>query len=139
MTTQTITSDNFPCLSITYDDATGNVSTITLDVSHVSVTKIPSGIALNSNRSEAVESAFFDQLLLMAASKFNAINCPVAVDTNNTIFDSQGIITRDSGQTDANGNPITETQLYKKTSLIQFFKFSPEMIFTPSNAVNDND
>lgn len=139
MATQTANSDNITGLSFEYDDVSGDVLSITLDCTNPAVTKIPDGLALAANRAELVETALFDELIEQLSDKQTDLQCPIWADTGNTVFESQGIVDRDSGTTDGNGNPITETQIFKRTSILQYYKFSASTNFAPSNAVNDND
>ncbi|ANV92025.1 hypothetical protein [Picosynechococcus sp. PCC 8807] len=139
MAIQTGISDNIAGLTFEYDDVTGDVASITLDCTDPAITKIPAALALNADRAELVETALFDELIAQLSDKQTDLDCPVWADTANTVFESQGIVDRDSGQTDANGAPITETQIFKRTSILQYYKFSPSTNFSPSNAVNDND
>lgn len=139
MATQTGSFDGLAGFSFSYDDVTGDVSSITLDCTNLGVTKIPGGIALNADRGEKVLSALFDELAEQLGDKGSDLDAPVWIDATNSIFEAQGIVERDSGNVDNNGNPITEVQLFKQLSLVQYYKFNPALVFGPTNAVNNND
>lgn len=139
MATQTANFDNLTGFSFDYDDVSGDVLSITIDATNAGITKIPSGIALNADRAEKVLSALFDELAEQLKETQTNLDCPVWMDAANSIFDSQGIVDRDSGTVDGSGNPITETQLFKRVSLIQYYKFDSASVMSPANAVNNDD
>lgn len=131
--------DNLAGFEFDYDDLTGDVVSVTLDCTNPAISKFPAALANSADRAERVLSALIDELTAQLSGKQQDLDCPVWIDTANSVFESQGIVERDSGTTDVDGLPITETQIFKRLSVLQYYKFDPAINFNPSNAVNDND
>lgn len=138
MATQTVQSQVIAGLSFTYDDVTNNLLSYSFDCTDVGV-QIPNGITANPQRDESAILALIDELSRQVVGNLNNLDKPLAVDINNDFFENEGFIDRDSGTTDANGNPITERQLYRVTKFLSFYRYDSASIFIPTNAVNNDD
>lgn len=139
MASVTLASEILPALSITYDDVSGDIASYAFDATHPSVTANYSGKAAAANRDEVSITTLFQELYTSFSEKLADLDCPVASDTENAFFETEGMVDRDSGTTDVEGNPVTEKQLFQKLSFLLFYKYDPSVIFSSSSAVNDND
>ncbi|AFY38662.1 hypothetical protein Lepto7376_2380 [[Leptolyngbya] sp. PCC 7376] len=139
MTIQNIASVLFPAITFTYDDVDGNITGVTLDTTHASITQSWTGLGNLAHNDESVLVALIRELFSQFKNKLTNLDCPVFSDENAEFFDAQGFTERDSGTTDNDGNPITELQKFLKLSFVLFFKYDPATEFNSSSAVNDND
>lgn len=139
MALQTVQSAIIQGLSFTYDDVSNDITEIKLDCTNPTITAIPSGVGNNVAIDEIIVNAFIDELATQLTGKLSNLDYPLILDADNTFFDNQGLTTRDSGTTDANGNAITETQLFRVRKFVQFFKFDANTVFASTNSVNNND
>jgi hypothetical protein len=139
MASVTLASEILPALSITYDDVSGDITEYTFNATHPSVTADYSGKALNANRDEVSLVTLFQEFYSSFSAKLTDLDCPIAADVDNAFFENEGTTDRDSGETDVDGNPITEKQLFQKLSFLLFYQFQPSVIFNSASAVNDND
>lgn len=135
----TFQSTLMPSLSIAHDDVSGDIISITFDPTDASVSKDFSGKGLLANKDESTLVGFLQEIFETFSGSLTNLDSPIAADTNDDFFDSEGITDRDSGNTDAEGNAITEKQMFQTFKFVIFYKFDPSLIFTSNNAVNDDD
>ena len=134
-----VNSTLLPGLSFDKDDVSGDVSSITIDLTDPATLSDFSAIGNLASADEAVAVSLLKELAERFKNKLTDLDCPIVLDDDGTFFDNFGFTDRDSGTTDNDGNAVTELQKYRKYSLVAFFKLDESTDFAVTGVVNDDD